>query len=181
MKLLHFRTQRYSTHTKQRGYTNIQLAIGMIVAVLILLGSIAGYKYIDQSKVNNELTILTDLKAATTRYGQFTGTFTSSNMTTAILTGLNFFPNNSTTNQWGGTISAAVGTTSVAGDSIDFTFTNVPTYACKELGTKVDNIASIVTIGSTKTKAAGAASTPLSVTTACATGDNNTIIYTLTQ
>jgi len=181
MKNFYSQTQHNSTHSNQRGYTNIQLAIGMIVAVLILLGSIAGYKYIDQAKVNNELSILTDLKSATTRYGQFTGIFTTTNMTTTILTGLNFFPNNSTTNQWGGTISAAIGTINTAGDSIDFTFTNVPTYACKEIGTKVDNIASVVTIGSTKTKAAGAATTPLSVTTACATGDNNTIIYTLSR
>ena len=176
-----FLANHQSRHSSERGYTNVQLAIGMIVAILITIGSIAGYKYIDQSKIGNELNVLTDLKAATVRYGQFSGQFTTANMTTAILTGQNFFQNNSTNNQWGGTITPTVGTINTAGDSIAFTFTGVSTYACKELGTKVDGIASVVSINAVTTKAAGASTVPLTVTTACADGDNNTMIYTMAR
>lgn len=84
----------------QRGFTNVQIAIGILVGVIILLGSLGGYQYINQAKVNNEISNITDLRSATVRYGQFTGTFTSANVTTPILLGLNFFPNNSTSNQW---------------------------------------------------------------------------------
>ena len=91
MNLIFTQLNHQARHSSQRGYTNVQLAIGMIVAILITIGSISGYKYIDQSKVNNEINLLTDLKAATVRYGQFSGQFTTANMTTGILTGLNFF------------------------------------------------------------------------------------------
>jgi outer membrane murein-binding lipoprotein Lpp len=175
----------------QRGFSNVQIAIGILVGVIILLGSLGGYQYINQAKVNNEITTLADLKAATVRYGQFAGLFTSTNVTLAILSGQNFFngaglaSSGSGTdlvisNQWGGKVTVAVGTAGVAGDSIDFTFTNVPSNACQELGSKVDNLVAKVKIGTTDTKAVGAASNLASVTTACTGGGQaNTIIYTM--
>lgn len=81
----------------------------------------------------------------------------------------------------GGTITPAVGTINNAGDSIAFTFTGVSTYACREVGTKVDNIASVVTINGTTTKAAGGVTNALDVTTACVTGDANTMVYTIAR
>lgn len=173
----------------QRGFSNVQIAIGILVGVIILLGSLGGYQYINQAKVNNEITTLGDLKAATVRYGQFAGVFTSTNVTLAILNGQNFFHGGglvSTTttdattisNQWGGSVTASVGTAGSAGDSIDFTFSNVPSAACQELGSKVDNLAAKVSINANVTKAVGAATDLAAVTKHCA-ANSNTIIYTM--
>ena len=177
---------------KQAGVTNTQVAIVVLVGIILLLGALGGYQYIGQAKVNNEISMLSDLKAATVRYGQFAGTFTSTNVTTPTLASLNFFASSgmavkgvgSTTavsNQWGGTVVPAFGTSVSAGDAIEYTFNGVSTYACKELATKVDNIASKVTINLTPTKLAGTATDSSLVGTACAAGDNNTMVYTIAR
>jgi hypothetical protein len=177
--------------TAQRGFSAIQIAIGILVGVIILLGSLGGYQYIMMAKVNNEISTLGDLKAATVRYGQFSGTFTAVNVTSSILNGQNFFTSSGFTvsgtgaapiinNQWGGLVTAAKATGISADDSIAFTFNGVPNTACRELGTKVDNLAISVSINGTATKAAGAATNPATVTTQCAaTADANVIIYTM--
>jgi hypothetical protein len=177
----------------QRGFSNVQIAIGILVGVIVLLGSLSGYQYISQAKVNNEITTLGDLKSATVRYGQFAGLFTATNVTAAILNGQNFFNTAGLvvtgaaaapviTNQWGGAVTVGVGTANLLGDAIAFTFTNVPGDACRQLGTRVDNVASVVSINNVDTKAAGAQTNVGTVTTQCAAGgDANTIIYTITR
>lgn len=175
-----FTTVQSAKLKAQKGFSNVQIAIGILVGVIVLLGSLAGYQYINQAKVNNEVNLLNDLRNATVRYGNFVGTFSGTNVTTAILTGMNFFPNGAV-NNFGGSIVPAVGTINTAGDSIQFTFNGVSTYGCKQIATMVDNTAAIVTINGTTTKAAGAATVPATVGTACAAGDANVIIYTISR
>ena len=188
---INFQIGRRIKH-KEAGVTNTQVAIVTLVGVILLLGSLGGFQYIGQAKVSNEIATLSDLRAATVRYGQFAGTFTSTNVTVPILAGFNFFASSglsvsgtgtttAVANQWGGTVTVAVGTNATAGDAIDYTFSGVSTAACRELGTKVDNIVSKVTIGSTVTKAVGGASNSATVVTACASGDNNSMTYTIAR
>lgn len=177
----------------QQGFSNVQIAIGILVGVILLLGSLGGYQYITQAKVDNEISILNELKASTVRYGQVAGAFSDTNVTLSILNGQNFFNSAglvvtgtaaapAVNNQWSGTVTVAVGTANVAGDAIAFTFTRVPRNACNELGTKVDNLAATVTIGGTTTKAVGAGSNAATVTAQCAAGgESNTIVYTLAK
>jgi len=177
----------------QQGFSNVQIAIGILVGVIMLLGSLGGYQYITQAKVDNEIAILSDLKAATVRYGQFAGVLADANTTASILNGRNFFKGAglavtggadapTVNNQWGGTVTVAVGTANTLGDAINFTFTNVPSNACRDLGTKVDNLAAKVQINATTTKAVGGRTNPSTVTTKCASdGDSNTITYTLSK
>jgi len=176
---------------KQEGNSSIQVAIGLMVGVILLIGAIGAYQYINQAKVNNDIAELTDLKNSTVRYGQSVGTFTSTNSTIAILTSLNFFPNPrvtgsgtaaaAVTNQWGGAITTALGTVNTAGDSLVFTYTGVPTAACRELVTKLDNIATTVSVGGTVTKAAGATTVAATAIPLCVTGDNQTLAYTMSR
>jgi hypothetical protein len=182
------------TLARQKGFNNVQIAVGILVAVVTMLGSLGSYVYVSQAKVNNEISELNDLQSNTVRYGAaISSAFTSSNMTLAILSGINFFPSSrvsgsSTTpvvsNQWGGAITVAVGTINSSGDSIAFSYTGVPDYACKEIATKVDNIASIITVNSVVVKSNGSASSAATVGTACgSTGNtnNNTMIYTISK
>ena len=76
---------------KEAGVTNTQVAIVTLVGVILLLGSLGGFQYIGQAKVSNEIATLSDLRAATVRYGQTVGTFTTTNLTVPILAGFNFF------------------------------------------------------------------------------------------
>lgn len=177
----------------QRGFSNVQIAIGILVGVIVLLGSLSGYQYISQAKVNNEITTLGDLKSATVRYGQFAGLFTAANVTAAILNGQNFFNTAGLvvtgapaapviTNQWGGAVAVGVGAANVAGDAIDFNFSNVPGDACRQLGTRVDNVAAVVSINNVITKAAAVPTNVGTVTVQCAAGgDANVIVYTMTR
>lgn len=178
---------RKSKLNSQRGMTNIQIAIGIMVGVVAILGAIGGYKYINNAKVNNDFTVLSDLKSNTVKYGQAVGTFTTSNSSLATLIGLNFFNNplltttaTSVTDQWGGALTVAVGTAANAGDSLVFTFNNIPSEACTEIALRVDPLAAAVSINGTATKAVGASSVPATVATQCASSSNS-IAYTLTR
>lgn len=177
---------RSALRKNQQGFSNVQIAIGILVSVIILLGSLGGFQYVEQAKVNNEVSVITDLKAATVRYGQFAAPFTGDNVKAAILNGQNFFrssgisvSDNLVTNQWGGPVTVAFGTSVNEGDSIDFTFGSVPNSICNDIATKLDTIVEKIKIGSVVTKAVGNPTDPLAVTTACAGDNNNIIIYTI--
>ena len=167
----------------QRGYTNIQLAIGMVVSILVMLGSLGGYQYVQQTRVTNEIAQISDLKLATQRYGQAIGAgtvFTTANTATTVLQAANFFPSGNNKNQWGGTITGANATTAITDDSIAFTFGNVPQFACREIALKLDNVASHITINSVVTKALGAASDVTLVNDNCLSqAAGTTMIYRL--
>lgn len=181
---------RSALRKNQQGFSNVQIAIGILVSVIILLGSLGGFQYVEQAKVNNEVSVITDLKAATVRYGQFAAPFTGDNVK-AILNGQNFFRSSGIsvtgtaaepvmTNQWGGLVTVAFGTSVNEGDSIDFTFGSVPNSICNDIATKLDTIVEQIKIGNVVTKAVGNPTDPLAVTTACSGGnDQNTITYTI--
>lgn len=176
---------------RQAGNAAVQTAITLMVGVILLIGAVGAYKYINQAKIGNEIAELTDIKNSTVRYGQSVGLFTSTNATIAVLTGLNFFPAQNVTssgtasatvsNQWGGTVTPAVGTINTAGDSLVFTYTGITTEACRELVTKLDNVASVIAVGATTTKTAGSPTVASTAIAACAAGDNLSITYTFAR
>lgn len=177
---------------RQRGNMIVNVAIGMGVMAIIVLGSMYGFTKYQDAKVNNDLQELSDLKSSTVKYGQSLGVgFDATNVTTARLAGLNFWDKSKVVgtgaaavvnNQWGGTVTPAPGNINAAGDSIDYSYTGYGEYACKEIAQKVDTIASRVKINGTQTKANGAATNVDTVITQCENGaGNNTIIYTLAK
>lgn len=181
---------RSALRKNQQGFSNVQIAIGILVSVIILLGSLGGFQYVEQAKVNNEVSVITDLKAATVRYGQFAAPFTDVNVNESILNGQNFFRSSGIsvtgtaealvmTNQWGGPVTVAFGTSVNPGDSIDFAFVSVPNSICNDIATKLDTIVEQIKIGDVVTKVVGNPTNPLAVTTACAGDNNNIIIYTI--
>ncbi len=176
---------------KQRGNSGIQTAITLLVGSIMLLGAVGAYQYIGEAKVGNDITELSDLKNATIRYGQSVGVFTATNSTVAVLSSLNFFQPSRVTgagtdaavvqNQWGGTIVPSLGNIANSGDSIVYTYTSVPTSACRDLVVKLDSIATAITVGGKTTKAAGLATVPAVALPLCVAGDGLTIAYTLAR
>jgi type II secretory pathway pseudopilin PulG len=176
----------------QRGISLIQVLVAISVGGLFTyIAVVYGLDKVNQTKVQNEVTALADLKANVVAYGSRVGTFTAANATSAVLVGQQLFPEgvvNGTaaapvvSNGWGGSITVAVGTVNTAGDSLVFTSPGYPEQACAVLGTSLDSVASRIVIGATVTKAAGGATDPAAVNTACAAGgDNNTIVVTMTR
>lgn len=171
----------------QKGVSNVQIAIGVLVAVVALLGAVGGYIYVNSAKVNNEIQVLSDIKANTVKFGQSVGTFTADNSAIGTLIGLAFFNNpllattaTTVTDQWGGAVTVAPGTTNTAGDSLTFTFAGIPSHACAELALRVDAIATTVSVNGTSTKSVGVASNPATVATKCAAAVNS-IAYTFSR
>jgi len=181
---------------KQFGYTNVQLAIGVLVSVVALLGAINGYTYLNQAKVNNEISLLVSLRASTSRLIATQGLSVTSGPSISTLANLGFFPNNLVTgigtagatvsNPWGGSITvAAARGDGVAvdatrpSDSMAFTSTNIPDAACRILGVSLDAVVSALKIGATSIKTTLApTSSPATVGTNC-TGNANILIYTI--
>jgi hypothetical protein len=187
---------RRNANSIELGYTNVQLAIGLLVSVIALLGAINGYTYLNQAKVNNEIILISSLRSNTGRIVGSQGLGFTSNPVISTLANLGFFPNNLVTNlglstatvgnQWGGTISV----TSARGDgvtvdathpsdSIAYTFTNVPDAACRTLGISLDSMVSGIKIGATTIKTTIAPTSSAALVGATCTGNANNMVYTI--
>jgi hypothetical protein len=186
----------HSSKKNQAGYTNVQIAIGVLVSVIAVLGAISGFTYLNQAKVNNEIALIGDVRANTSKFISTQGLGVTTTPAIATLANLGFFPTNLVTNiglstatvanQWGGTINVtsargdgvAVDATHPS-DSIAYTFTNVPDAACRILGVSLDSVVSGLKIGANTIKTSLApTSSPALVGTSC-TGNANSLVYTI--
>ena len=175
----------------QRGVSFVQLAFIIGIASLLVVAAIIyGPRYFTKAKVQNEVSALTDFRAATVSFGSRVGLFTTTNASLEALIGQNFFPmtmvsgtapNRVVTNQWGGSYTVGVGTIVNAGDAIVLTSTGIPATACTELGTSLDGIASVITVNGTTVKTNGNAANPVTVAANCdsASNDNNAMAITM--
>lgn len=175
---------------KQYGNALIPTIIAIIITAILAAGAVIGLKWIDDAKVSNELEELASLKTATIKQGvSMGGNFASIDAPT--LAQLNFFPNVRVTgsgsstvilNQWKGTITAAPTTTISTSDSIAFTYTGVPTYACRALVQDAANIAIAISVGGTVVKSNGGTLNLATALSQCTAGaDNVTMIYTFSR
>jgi hypothetical protein len=87
-------------------------------------------------------------------------------------------------NQWKGTISVAPASIASASsnDALAFTYTGVPTDACKEVVQSAAQIAAVISIGGTTVKSNGGTLSVANMITQCNAGaDNTTIVYTMSR
>jgi hypothetical protein len=191
--------RRTASQKAQRGMSTVQLATGILVGVIALAGSFAGFQYINQAKTNQELIMLGDLKTAVTRYGAtLAGTgFTATTATMSILNSLGFFSGSGWTvggttaiptvaNQFGGTLTLAAVTNT---ESLTFTYTNLPSSVCRDLAIRLDPLATVITATPANTggadslvKTAGGTLNQANAITGCAgTGNNNRLAFTFNR
>lgn len=168
----------------------LNAVIALIISSIVTAAAYLGFKYVDDAKVDNEIGEIASLRASTIQLAQGRGTdFTGIDLATTA--GLNFFPNQRVSgagastvvlNQWKGTIAVAPATVISTNDSLAFTYTGVPTYACKSLSTPVANIATEIAIGGTTVKSNGTALDLTSAIAQCNAGaDNVTMAYTVSR
>lgn len=175
---------------KQSGISTIQIMVGLLVSGIVIIGGIGLIRWIDTAKVNNDIGELTDLKARTVSYslnrnGNFTG------VTHEVLIGMDFFPVNRVSgstgsrvvqNQWKGLITSAPATTATTNDSLQFTYTGVPSGACKDVVSKAAQIATAITVGGTAVKPSLGTLNETTMISSCDQGnDNVTIAYVLNR
>lgn len=175
----------------QRGISNIQIMVGVLISAILILGGMGLIRYIDKSKVNNDLSELSELKSRTVSYGsQHGGTFAGFTQELAI--GFEFFPANRVSgavgsrviqNQWKGNITVAPTTVNFANDAVLYTYSGVPSGACKDLGMQAGSVAAKIVVGTTTVKAGPtAALDEAGLITACdAAADNASVGYSMTK
>jgi hypothetical protein len=175
---------------RQAGLSNIQIMIGVLISALLILGGVGLIKYIDKTKVNNDLSELATLKTETVNYGSRNGgSFAGFSQEIGI--GLDFFPRSRVSgavgsrivqNQWKGIITAVPATINIANDGIVFTYTGVPSGACKDLAQQAGDVAATITVGGTVVKAVAQPPVLNTIITSCDAGaDNVTIAYAMTK
>jgi Tfp pilus assembly protein PilV len=180
----------FLSRKSQAGISNIQIMVGVLISAILILGGIGLIRYIDKAKVNNDLSELTELKARTVAYGaSHGGNFAG--FTNELAVGLDFFPTNrvsgaagarTVANQWKGAITVAVASTNIQADSLLFTYTGVPSTACKELVIQAASIASFITVNSATVKDTAAMVNEGAAITACdGSNDNASIAYAMTK
>lgn len=178
----------------QRGISLVVVAFVIAIgAILMLVAIIYGPRYLTKTKVANEISALADYKANVATYGSRVGLFTTTNASLEALIGQNFFPasmvsgtapNRIVTNQWGGSYTVAIGTISNEGDALVLTSSAIPAFACTELGTSLNQVASVITINGVTVKSNGSDTNPVAAGTACGGGgaaDNNVMAVTFAK
>lgn len=144
----------------QAGISNIQIMVGVLISAILILGGIGLIRSIDKTKVNNDLSELTELKTRTASYGSSHGGNFSS-FTQELAIGLEFFPPNrisgatgsrTISNQWKGNITVAPITLDINDDAVMFTYTGVPSAACKELVLQAVNLSPFISVNGTGAK-----------------------------
>lgn len=158
MKLLRMKTFGHSR--LQRGITNIQIAMGIAVVGLSIIGGLFLLKYPENQKVKNEVAELMDLRAssvgyATKRGGKYTG------LTLATSCAIGFFPEGRCTgaaaatavsNQWGGAVSLTIVDVNGAGTGIEWRYNGLSPRACIDEVTDLWHSAAKIKIGATEVK-----------------------------
>jgi len=177
----------YRLH-RQRGITNIQIAMGIAVIGLSILGGLFLLKYPESQKVKNEMAELMDLRSSSVNYAtKHGGLYTGMSIATACSFG--FFPEGrctgagataAVTNQWGGTIAVALVALTSTNSGVAWTFPGLSSRACIDEITDLWHTAALITVGTTAVKTA--ATQPLNdaaTVTACEAQNNNaSVVWT---
>ena len=173
---------------RQAGITNIQIAVGIAVVGLSIVGGLFLFKYIEGQKVKNESAEIADLKAssvtfATQHGGRYTG------FTIGLACSKGFFPEGrctgngasaGVTNAWGGAITANVANLTGTGTGLAWSFPGLSSKACINEITDLWHHAARIAVGTTPVKTATTQDIDDdTIITACeAAADAATIVWT---
>ena len=166
---------------KKRGYSMIEIAIGTVIVGLLLAVTISYVRGIlADNRSNAELQELPMVVSKITKMYNNRPTFNG--ISTAILAANGVYPAERVngaviTNRFGGAVTVAAATTSIADDSVTLTYTLVGESECKAIIPQLDNSMTSMSVNSTAVKVAGS---PVNLTTLGAQCANatNTIAYT---
>jgi len=146
--------------SKQKGFSNIQIMLGVLISAIMLLGGLEMYHWVDQAKIDADIRDLTEYKKKTKSLAARDTTFAGVNH--EVLIDMDFFGFASVigqpgsprvvANRWGGSIYSSVGSYRTPNDSLLFTFSGVPSKACKQLGLQAASLADAIQVSGTWVK-----------------------------
>lgn len=168
--------------TKQRGYSMIEIAIGTVIVGLLLAVTISYVRgIIADNRANDELKEIPLVQSRLTKMYANRADFAT--ITTAVAISNNVFPPERVTsptvlnNRFGGAITIAPATTTVANDSVAMTYTGMGESECKSIIPQLENSMTRIMVGSTAVKASATADVDFAALgTACV--PNVTVVYT---
>jgi hypothetical protein len=170
---------------KQRGISQIQIAIGIAVAGLALVGGLILIKYPEKMKSTNEMTEISDLRSSSVTYatnhgGLYTG------MTLDLACKHGFFPDGrcngtgagtTVSNQWGGSVTVGIVTINAGNDGLKWTYSGLSNQTCIDQISTMWNVMAKIDVGSTAVKtASNQALDDATAATACSGAGNNASI-----
>lgn len=186
-KSFSYRTFNAARLTKQAGVSTLTIVVALAVGALLLMGGASAFKYIDQTKANNDMQELNDIRAGLVDFSSKHNT-SFATFTLDIGCKQQVFPANRCTgtgaattvsNGWGGNYQVtAVSVTGGTNNGARLQSSGYPDVACvKEITYEWNNWAKIE-VGSTTVKSTVAqAIDDTAVNDACSAG-TNTIFWT---
>lgn len=145
---------------KQRGYSMIEIAIGTVIVGLLLAVTISYVRgIIADNRANDELKELPLVQSRLVKLYSNRPDF--SGLTTTLAIANNVYPPERVTsptvlnNRFGGTITVAPATGSVANDSVLLTYTGVGASECKSIIPQLEQSMQKIDVGATNVKAIG--------------------------
>lgn len=168
---------------KQKGFTLVEIAIVVAVGALLLVGISQAPRIIAMNKANADIAELPQIVTGIQKIYANQSTYNGASMATVI--GLNGLPQDrvvagtppSASNRWGGAITLAAASQLTADDSIDLTYSGVPSLECTNIIPSVENRFRSVTVAGTAVKPAGGTLNLNDVASSCASSDSVTIVY----
>jgi len=174
--------------SKQAGITNIQIAVGITVLALSLVGGLYLFKYIGQQQDMNESGEISDLKSSSVSYaGLHGGRYT--NLTISLACSKDFFPagrcvgtgaSATVTNMRGGAITMAIVNLTGTDTGVQWNYPGYSNKSCIAEITSLWNNAARIDVGGTPVKTATTQTLQdTTIQQACeASNDNATIAWT---
>ena len=167
---------------KQSGFTLVEISIVVAIAMFSLLGMSEVNRNIAIEKANAEADELLIIQSGIqSRYANQLD-FAGANF--ASVANNNFIPANrivagAGVNRWGGSINLVTTTMATANDTVDLTYTQVPSFECTQYIPSVERKFYMITINGVIVKSVGSPINLNSVGTACNSSQTATIVYRL--
>lgn len=187
--------QRTVSRKLQRGVSNIQIMIGVLIGGIMIMAGVQMIRMVDQAKIDGDLRDLTDYKKKVVILGAQIGSF-GVTQNAAYLSTMGFFDQSIVSgspvvisNRWGGEITARATQwiTTPSADAYNFTYTGIPSSACKQLATQAANIVDGIMVGTVyvkKTPATGGTGLTdeaLAISTCDSGKDKVTMVFTISK
>lgn len=147
---------------KQKGITNIQIAVSIAVVGLSIAGGLFLFKYIEDQKVKNESAELADVRSSSVSYAsQHGGRFTGLTLFVACSKG--FFPDGrcsgtgastAVTNQWGGSVTLTITNLTGTNNGAAWSYPGLSSKGCINEITGMWHHAARISVGTTAVKTA---------------------------
>lgn len=175
----------------QKGMSAFTIAASVVIGALLIIGGVSLFNFVGNQKLNNFQSEISTLKGKTSAAFLNTSQINANDISVSNLAALGFWPasmvstsggNTVVADSFGGGVTVAAGNVNSNGDSIIFTYANVPKSICVGLGSGIlDSSVEVMTANGSSIKASGGSSSLANAVNGCNQGDLNSVSFTITK